>query len=105
MRKFFKSLLLMALLCVPWVMQAQSDTLTVADGSESNSYVPFYGYWMDASQHNQVIYPASMLTELVGSAITTITDRNTTKKTFRNYTVRLFGRGSLSLISSSGTSS
>ena len=72
MRKFFKSLLLMALLCVPWVMQAQSDTLTVADGSESNSYVPFYGYWMDASQHNQVIYPASMIANISGDSITGI---------------------------------
>ena len=49
------------------------QTLTVAGGSETNNYVPLYGTYADDAQHNQVIYPASMLTELVGSAITTIT--------------------------------
>ena len=46
------------------------NTLTVADGTASNAYVPFYGYYLDASQHCQVIYPDSMLTDMQGLAIT-----------------------------------
>ena len=72
MKKFLKRMLLAALLCVPWVTQAQTDTLTVADGTNTNSYIPFYGTWMDADQHNQVIYPASMTANIVGDSITGI---------------------------------
>ena len=46
------------------------NTLTVADGSTTNDYVPFYGYYLDANQHCQVIYPDNMLTDMQGSAIT-----------------------------------
>ena len=46
------------------------NTLTVADGTATNAYVPFYGYYLDASQHCQVIYPDSMLTDMQGLAIT-----------------------------------
>ena len=46
------------------------NTLTVADGTATNNYVPFYGYYLDADQHCQVIYPDSMLTDMQGSAIT-----------------------------------
>ena len=46
------------------------DTLTVANGTETNNYIPFYGYYMDAAQHTQVIYPESMLTDMEGLAIT-----------------------------------
>ena len=70
MKQFLKRTLLAAMLCLPWVTQAQTDTLTVADGTETNSYVPFYGLWMDASQHNQVLYPASLTAAIVGDSIT-----------------------------------
>ena len=69
MKQFLRRMLLLALLCVPWVTNAQTDTLTVANGTNANSYIPFYGTWMDASQHNQIVYPASMLTDLVGDSI------------------------------------
>ncbi len=49
------------------------NTLTVADGTETNAYVPIYGYWADAAQHNQVIYPESMLTDMLNYAITEMT--------------------------------
>lgn len=68
MNKLLKRLLLLALLAVPWATQAQ-DTLTVADGTTTNSYVPFYGLWMDANQHNQILYPATMTAEIVGDSI------------------------------------
>ena len=54
-------------------LSAQDNTLTVANGSETSTYVPLYGTYADAQQHNQVIYPASMLTDMVGYAITSIT--------------------------------
>ena len=69
MQKFLRTLALVAFLMVPWVTQAQ-QTLTVADGTETNEYVPFYGYYADESQHNQVLYPAADLTAMVGKSIT-----------------------------------
>ena len=70
MLKHLCKLLLLAALLVPWATQAQPDTLTVADGTTSNSYIPIYGYWTDVAQHNQVIYPASMTASIVGDSIT-----------------------------------
>ena len=61
---------LVALLATPWAMQAQ--TLTVANGTETNQYVPIYGYYTDAAQHNQVLYPGSMLTSMTDNYITEI---------------------------------
>ena len=49
-----------------------AQSVTVANGNATNAYIPVYGYWMDASQHNQIIYPESMLTELVGENINTM---------------------------------
>ncbi|MBR1549481.1 MAG: hypothetical protein IJ634_02465 [Bacteroidales bacterium] len=66
-------MMLLAALLVPLGARATTDTLTVADGTETNSYVPIYGYWADAAQHNQMIYPASMLTDMIGQNITSLT--------------------------------
>ena len=45
---------------------------TVADGTLSTTYVPVYGNWYDNPQRTQSIYPASMLTELVGKTLTSM---------------------------------
>ena len=67
-----KLLLLLALiLAVPWTTNAQ--TLTVANGTATNTYIPIYGYYCDADQHNQMVYPSSMLTDMDGSYITSLT--------------------------------
>jgi len=42
----------------------------VSEGTATNSYVPVYGMYCDAVQKSQSIYPASMLTGLVGKTIT-----------------------------------
>ena len=42
----------------------------MADGSNTNGYVPLYGNWADAYQHVQVIYPATDLTAMNGKQIT-----------------------------------
>ena len=72
MLKHLQKLLLIAALCVPWATQAQLS-LTVADGTQTNSYIPIYGLWTDAAQHNQMIYPADMLSEMTGGTISDLT--------------------------------
>ncbi|MBQ6649079.1 MAG: hypothetical protein IJM66_09560 [Muribaculaceae bacterium] len=47
--------------------------LTVAEGNAESRYVPVYGYYFEKAQHNQMIYPASILTGLAGKSIKSIT--------------------------------
>lgn len=70
MKQLLKFLTLAAMLCIPWVTQAQ--TLTVADGTANSQYIPFEGYNADNSggQTNQMIYPATELRDMDGMAIT-----------------------------------
>lgn len=68
MKKYIKIFLLFAALMMPWAMHAQS-TLTVCDGTDSNEYVPIYGYYADDEQTSQMIFPASMITAMQGYAI------------------------------------
>lgn len=42
----------------------------IANGTSTNSYIPVYGNYCDASQKTQSIYPAAMLESLVGQTIT-----------------------------------
>ena len=49
-----------------------AQSVTVANGTDVNNYIPLYGLWMDESQHNQIIYPESMLTNLVGKTVNTM---------------------------------
>ncbi|MCR5445081.1 MAG: fibronectin type III domain-containing protein [Bacteroidales bacterium] len=62
-------MLLAALLAMPIGVHAATDSLTVASGTATNAYVPIYGNYSDVVQHNQMIYPASMLTSMVGQNI------------------------------------
>ena len=68
--KQFLSLLLMALL-LPCTQIAAHTTVTVADGITNSQYIPIEGYNADYSngQQNQMLYPATMLTELQGLTI------------------------------------
>ena len=54
MRKFINLIAFAALLFAPALATAQAE-LTVADGTATNGYIPVYGYYIDAAQHNQVI--------------------------------------------------
>ena len=48
--------------------------VTVCDGTNTNAYVPFYGlYFDDNYQIDQMIYPETLLTDLVGKTITSVT--------------------------------
>ncbi len=46
--------------------------LTEAESYTSNSYLPVYGYYADADQVNQMLYPASMLSDIAGKSITSM---------------------------------
>ena len=46
------------------------EDVVIGNGSYTTDYAPVYGSWVDAHQKTQTIYPASMLTELVGQSIT-----------------------------------
>lgn len=46
---------------------------TIADGNVSNDYIPVSGRFANMQQHQQVIYPASMLSDLTGGAIFSMT--------------------------------
>ena len=70
MKKFLQLFALAMLLAAPWVTNAQNSTLTICNGTANNEYVPFYGYYADDDQHNQLIYPADSLTAMIGQAIT-----------------------------------
>ena len=70
MKKLF-SLLLTVLVGLSG-LQLSAQSVTVASGTETNAYIPMYGRWMDESQHNQIIYPESMLTGLVGETVNTV---------------------------------
>ena len=52
------------------------ETATL-DLFDTTAYVaevlPIYGYWHDATQHNQMIYPASLLTDMAGGKIKSMT--------------------------------
>lgn len=43
--------------------------VTVADGTSTTSYLPVYGYYADFGYRTQILYPASMLTDLIGAPI------------------------------------
>lgn len=66
-----KQLTAVALLCCGLgVPPAHGATLTVNDGTAESSYVPFHFYYLDnASCRTQIIYPASQLAGMTGSAI------------------------------------
>lgn len=69
MQKTLKVLALMALLAVPWAASAQTTNTIVADNGATNSYIPIYGYWADAAQHNQILYSEDVLADIPGVTI------------------------------------
>ena len=72
----FITLLLTALLCLPW-NGVMADELTVADGSSTTLYAPLYGYYGDEYIRTQIIYPAE--SAMNGTDITSMTFYMSTK--------------------------
>lgn len=52
---------------------AQDVTTTVADGTTTNMFIPIYGSSASMPQHQQVIYPNEILTDMVGGTISSMT--------------------------------
>ncbi len=66
MKKFF-TLIAVAVLA----FAAQATEMTVCDGTDTNNYLPIYGLYVDTDgTFGQMIYPADMLTDMVGKEIT-----------------------------------
>ena len=57
---------------------AETTDLTVCDGQYNAQVLPVLGYFHDVSQHNQMIYPASMLSAMAGKTIKSMTFYPTT---------------------------
>ena len=72
-RKFYLKLLMSLLLTALAVPQTWAETLTVAEGSATNEYVPIYGFYWDTGFKNTMVYPASMLSDMSGGTINSIT--------------------------------
>ena len=45
------------------------DEVTIADGTNTSGYVPLYGNYAERPQRIQSVYPASMLTDMLGMTI------------------------------------
>jgi len=62
------------MLCLLFVGKAQAqETLTVCDGTATNSYIPVFGLWMDDFTKSEMIYPSEMLDDMVGGDIASLT--------------------------------
>ncbi len=72
MQKFLRTLMLLALMLVPFASQAQ-ETLTVHDGTTTNGYVPVYGFYADSYLRCQMVYPAAELSVMTGGEISGMT--------------------------------
>ncbi len=74
MKQKFLTMLTLLLALVIGVPATLAETLTVADGTNTNAYVPIKGYDFDATTtRGTVVYPAELLTDLVGKTVTSIT--------------------------------
>ena len=69
MIKIITTFLLLMALFAPWAANAQ-ETLTVHDGTTTNSFVPIYGYYADAYLKCEMVYPASELGDMGAGVIT-----------------------------------
>ncbi len=63
-------LLLTVLFGFGFLNVSAQNTLTVHDGTTTNSYVPIYGFYADAYLKADFIFPASELTDMSGASIT-----------------------------------
>lgn len=55
------------------ITPAPDGELTVYDGTTTNIYVPLYGYWADAYNKCEIVYPASALSYMNDAEINSVT--------------------------------
>ncbi|MCQ2284430.1 MAG: choice-of-anchor J domain-containing protein, partial [Bacteroidales bacterium] len=103
MKKVLCFLLALVMSAMTLTLSAQ-ETLTVAEGNATNTYIPVYGLYCDAYLHSQIIYPESMLQDMVGSTITSMTFyANNSSMVWENTSFEVkVGTTSSSSLSSSG---
>jgi len=70
MKKLIFSVLLLLMAAIGAVAQ---ETLTVYDGTTTNSYVPFYGIYADYGTRCQFVIPADELSDMDGGSISQLT--------------------------------
>ena len=61
-----------ALLAALWLLPGSAwsqQTVTIANGTDQDWYIPFYGSYTDYGEQTEFIYPATMLEDLAGSTI------------------------------------
>ena len=69
-----KNLLFLMLALIACTFGARADELTVYEGTQTNTQVPIYGSWADAYQKCEMLYDASVLSQIeAGSEITGLT--------------------------------
>lgn len=68
-----KSVYFLLLLLGLMFSESGAQTVTVASGISTSRYFPVFGYWLDAPQRSQMLYPESMLTQLQGKRISELT--------------------------------
>jgi len=69
---FIRTAMMLTVLMCCFTAKAQ-ETLTVYDGTDTNNYTPFYGYYADYGTRCQFIIPASDLADLDGGVISALT--------------------------------
>ena len=57
---------------IPGGKGTRSDELTVCDGTTTNSYVPVYGFYADAYLKSEMVYPASLLSDMANGTISSM---------------------------------
>lgn len=73
-KNFYLKLLMSLLLVALAVPQGKAETLTVANGTTGNAYVPCYGSYFDSENTvSQTIYSSSQLANMTGVNINSIT--------------------------------
>ncbi len=73
MIRFYKILLIFATVMCAGIIAWGQTTLTVHDGTETNQYIPMYGYYFDDFTKSECIFPSTLLGEMTGGTITNIT--------------------------------
>ena len=72
MKKIFTLALSLLFIIAPQILLSQNE-LTVHNGTNTNGYVPIYGYYSDAYLKAEMVYPAAELTQMAGGNITGMT--------------------------------
>lgn len=72
MKKALFFIVSILLFCGVTRLPAQTNSTTVAEGTTTSNYIPIYGSYMSSWQHNQILYPESMLADMVGGTISEI---------------------------------